>query len=344
MPALLPGCATLYEAGAYVKGADVIPKLLVDSPDGFIRIDHNSNLRNCCEPDIFRTNSDNIAVELKSPYPEPDKIPVHYSVPKWYILQILSHMFITGSEYCWYGCCSPKSVVLIECTFDEDLWNKIWTEIKNFLDKRKPAAAHWPKHIVSELRDDLESYIENYTDLIGEVPIVTTDVNEAELRYSFRFSPYHKSIDKKNRSGPSLVDVKDMIHIHYVNTIKLLKEAYHIVREEAAKILAFIAADSTRVPEPGIPCHIPIAYGLKGYSLPMTIMHHLINDVRDNCKVANVSICGRSQNTVPIASTQVAIKGIVQYSTRAQFLVEQLATRHSREHTLSTVGPDAPVE
>ena len=28
---------------------------------------------------------------------------------------------------------------------------------------------------------------------------------------------------------------------------------------------------------------------------------------------------GRSQNTVPIASTQVAIKGIVQYSTRVQF-------------------------
>ena len=98
MPVLLPGCATLYEVGAYVKGGDIIPKLLVDSPDGFIRIDHNSNSRNCCEPDIFRTNSDNIAVELKSPYPQPEKIPVHYSVPKWYILQILSHMFIvTGS-------------------------------------------------------------------------------------------------------------------------------------------------------------------------------------------------------------------------------------------------------
>ena len=53
---------------------------------------------------------------------------------------------------------------------------------------------------------------------------------------------------------------------------------------------------------------------------------------------------GRSQNTVPIASTQVAIKGIVQYSMGAQFLVEQLATRHSREHMLSAVGPDAPVE
>ena len=58
----------------------------------------------------------------------------------------------------------------------------------------------------------------------------------------------------------------------------------------------------------------------------------------------------RSQNTVPIASTQVAIKGTVQYSTRAvgavvrrRQSVEQLATRHSREHTLSAVGSDAPV-
>ena len=58
---------------------------------------------------------------------------------------------------------------------------------------------------------------------------------------------------------------------------------------------------------------------------------------------------GRSQNTVPIASTQVAIKGIVQYSTRSvvhsvSWLARQLATRHSREHTLSIVGPDAHVE
>ena len=43
-------------------------------------------------------------------------------------------MFVTESEYSRYGCCGPKSVVLNECTFDEDLWNKIWTDIKNFLD------------------------------------------------------------------------------------------------------------------------------------------------------------------------------------------------------------------
>ena len=66
---------------------------------------------------------------------------------------------------------------------------------------------------------------------------------------------------------------------------------------------------------------------------------------------------GRSQNTVPIASTQVAIKGTVQYSMReseraselesrqsVSQRTEQLATRHSREHTLSAVGPESPVE
>ena len=58
---------------------------------------------------------------------------------------------------------------------------------------------------------------------------------------------------------------------------------------------------------------------------------------------------GRSQNTVPIASTQVAIKGIVQYSTKSvghsvSRSLRQLVTRHSQEHTLSVVGPDAHVE
>ena len=290
MPALLPGCATLYEVGAYVKDGDVIPKLLVDSPDGFIKIDHNPSSRNCCEPDIFHIRGDNIALELKSPYPQPEKIPVHYSVPRWYVLQILIHMHVTDSEYAWYGCCGTKSVVLIECTFNEDLWNKIWSEIKKFLDKRKPVATHWPKHIVSEMRDDLDSYVQNCTELIGEVPIVTTDVNEAELRRPFRFTPYHKSVANRYRSRPSLLDVKDMIHLLYVKALKLLKEAYHIVREEAAEIIAFVAADSTRVPEPGHPKHIPIAYGLKGHSLPMTLMRHLINDVRDACKATNVQI------------------------------------------------------
>ena len=70
----------------------------------------------------------------------------------------------------------------------------------------------------------------------------------------------------------------------------------------------------------------------------------VISQLKVNNQEGSGKIDGRSQNTVPIASTQVAIKGIIQYSKRAQFLVEQLATRHSREHTLRAVGPDVQVE
>ena len=44
---------------------------------------------------------------------------------------------------------------------------------------------------------------------------------------------------------------------------------------------------------------------------------------------------GRSQNTVPIASTQVAIKGVVQYSTRAESPSSVQAVEQSRASSRS---------
>ena len=41
MPALLPVCANLYEVGAFTKDGDNIRNLLVDSPNGLIKIDPN---------------------------------------------------------------------------------------------------------------------------------------------------------------------------------------------------------------------------------------------------------------------------------------------------------------
>ena len=61
MPALLPVCANLYKVGAYTKDSDNINKLLVDSPDGLIKIDHNfRNADNCCEREIYGFNNDNM--------------------------------------------------------------------------------------------------------------------------------------------------------------------------------------------------------------------------------------------------------------------------------------------
>ena len=289
MPALLTDCSTLYEVGAYTHDRDNVTNLMVDSPDGLIKLDHKVT-GPCCNRHIYAMNNDDMSVELKSPYPQPDKIPVHYTVPRWYVLQILTHMFMTNTRLNLYGCCGPKSLVAIQCSFDAHLWQKLWSEIKEFLDQRKPVGSQWPKHFAREFRDDLDSYIQTHTTLIGEVPIVTTDVNESEFRRSFRFNPYHQPKTQLPRIAFTLDEVRDMIHTNYLQSLKLLKDAYHIVREEASEIIAFVAADSTRVPEPGIPRHIPVAYGLKGHSLPMEIMRPMINDVRDECKAKNINV------------------------------------------------------
>ena len=85
-------------------------------------------------------------------------------------------------------------------------------------------------------------------------------------------------------------DVKDIINSTYLKADKLIRDAYHILREEACEILAFVAADSSRVPIAGLPQNIPIAYGLKGHSLPISMMRGMVNDVRNKCLEYKVNV------------------------------------------------------
>ena len=271
---------------------DNVENLLVDSPDGLIKIDHRQSNANCCETEILRFNCDNISVEFKSPYPDAEKIPVHYKLPKYYILQVLIHMAVTDTDSNCYGCCGPKSLVLIDCKFDEDLWKHLCNRIKTFLDKDKPVASQWIKDIVCEFKDKFNKYIEESTELIGEVPLIHTDEDPMRfLRCATQFSPYHKpAAVVHNRDGPDLNYVWDIINLIYLRTTKVIRNAYQILREEASEIIAFFAADSSRLPHPGLLQHIPIAYGLKGHSLPMSIMRQLVHDVRDKCQQFNVNV------------------------------------------------------
>ena len=255
MPALLPGCTTLYEVGAYTMDGDNIDNLLVDSPDGLIKIDHRPSDANCCDPEILCFNSDDITCEFKCPYRDAEKIPVHYKVPKYYILQILIHMAVTATDSNWYRCIGPKSLIAIDCKFDEELWEHLWDRIKIFLDKEKPVASQWIKDIVHEFRDEFNTYIEDKTEIIGEVPLVYTAKDPSRFMIcATQFSPYHKPAALvQNRSGPDLNDVHDIINLVYLRATKVIRSAYQILRQEASEIIAFVASDSKRLPHPGLP-------------------------------------------------------------------------------------------
>ena len=76
---------------------DNITKLLVDSPDSLIRYNHNINRADSCQPDVYGLNSGNKFIEIKSPYPDENNMPVHYSIPRYYILQCIIHMIVTNT-------------------------------------------------------------------------------------------------------------------------------------------------------------------------------------------------------------------------------------------------------
>ena len=61
----------------------------------------------------------------------------------------------------------------------------------------------------------------------------------------------------------------------------LIEEGYNFLRVEASEILAFVATNSDQILQPGIPPHLPIAYGMRGHSLPMKIMRNMVNDIRN---------------------------------------------------------------
>ena len=290
MPALLPACATLFEVGSYAKHGDIIRNLLIDSPDGLVSMEHSASSTQYCHPDIFRYCSDEmISLELKSPYPHPLKLPVQYETPRYYVIQCITHMALTGSDSNWFGSVGPKSVLLINCTFNEDLWDNLWPWIKEFLDKKKPVAKNWIKTIVKDFGPQLDDYIQHSTEMIGEVPLVHTEEDRTKFMKAGLFTPYHLP-KLRYRSGRSRKEVLALVHTALDKACTLMKDSFHIMRAEASKIIAFLASDSTRVPDSNLPPHIPVAYGLKGYSLPMTTMCKMISDVRDQCMDFNVNI------------------------------------------------------
>ena len=279
----------MYEVGCYYIDGENIDKLLVDSPDGLIRCNHNMNRANCCHPDVYALNSGNKSIEIKAPYPDGNNMPVHYSVPRYYILQCVIHMIVTNSMENWYASGGLTSVVLISCTVDHELWDVVWTKIKQFLDKARPVAKNWYKTISNDLGPQLDAYRENYTKLIAELPIVKC--TEGNLMEPDKYSPYHVPMSNLQSDVTyNLDDIRDMMVPIMEQAMDIVKCGHHIVREESSEILAFIAVDSSRIPVKGIPCHLPIAYGLKGYSLPMNVMRSLIDDVRNKCVEHNVKV------------------------------------------------------
>ena len=182
-----------------------------------------------------------------------------------------------------------------------------------YYDQKIPTQPKNTSEIKKEIIPIIERFTERNTKAMLEVPLMRDVIGQ--YRMVGKFSTYN--IPKTPmRSENTEIPYMTFQEICY-QLSDLIEEGYNFLRVEASEILAFVATNSDRIIQPGIPPHLPIAYGMRGHSLPMKIMRNMVNDVRNELKKRNTSVlCKvydgqfhrlivRSENSEPLTRLQM---------------------------------------
>ena len=206
-----------------------------------------------------------------------------------------------------------NSVMVTECTYDSETWRSIWNIIQMYYDQKIPIQPKSTSEIKRDIIPILEKFAETNTKAMLEVPLMRDVIGQ--YRMVGKFSAYN--IPKTPmRSENMEIPYMTFQEICY-QLSDLIEEGYNFLRVEASEKLAFVATNSDRIIQPGIPPHLPIAYGMRGHSLPMKIMRNMVNDIRNELQKWNTSVlCEvydgqfhqlivRSENSEPLTRLQM---------------------------------------
>ena len=182
-----------------------------------------------------------------------------------------------------------------------------------YYDQKIPTQPKSTSEIKRDIIPILEKFAETNNKAVLEVPLMRDVIGQ--YRMVGKFSAYN--IPKTPmRSENMEIPYMTFQEICY-QLSDLIEEGYNFVRVEASETLAFVATNSDRIIQPGILPHLPIAYGMRGHSLPMKIMRNMVNDIRNELQKWNTSVlCEvydgqfhqlivRSENSEPLTRLQM---------------------------------------
>ena len=209
-----------------------------------------------------------------------------YAMRKEDVMNALCAMRSRNFQKVWILYSNDRTVTLIEGIFEKGIWKKLWKLLRTTFDCDKPSLIKGIVNLRNEWFPLLKDYICNNTELVAEVPIIKCKWQMAAppVKYSAYCNPI-----PCDRIESSVV-LESTFQETCVSIADLIDEGYNFLRVEASEIIAFVATDSDRIVKPGIPPHIPVAYGLRGASLPMNIMRNMVNDVRSEMHKRNTSV------------------------------------------------------
>ena len=84
-------------------------------------------------------------------------------------LKALCTMKVWHMSACWTCYISKKSVVVVECDYNQSVWNKIWKEFKRYYYIVKPQKSSRIREMQRKLMPVLLKYIKGESRNLGEV-------------------------------------------------------------------------------------------------------------------------------------------------------------------------------
>ena len=305
LPTYFPKCI-LIEEGCYILHEQNTELLGVVSPDGSIAHLETNDIRDMKK--IY-------AVEIKCPYPTTERVPVHYSLPEYYVCQCLAEMFVLKTSHLLYVSFSLETTTVLEVQFDAELWNEILKEAREIYDTVNPVVPRRGKSQTKQLREKIKAFVKNNVKLICEVPSLMK--TESCVRESIPNTCYLEGVPRQE----SIQDIKSNAVSKVVEVIEkskvVVNTGYNLMRRRASELMVWVLTNKHRNSSLETPCSLPVAYGLKDYKLTTSAMRSATNHVIQEChkhglKILSISTDGqwiqmmsRDSNNKPLTLYQL---------------------------------------
>ena len=162
---------------------------------------------------------------------------------------------------------SKESTTIQKAVFDVQLWNELEAEISDVYHQEacRPSKK---KKCSNELASKLTSYVDTNVELMAEL----SSIEGRYLVESMNDQIFSHREDRLDSLREDLINIDNNV-----------QRAYNLTRKKASELLGFMISDLDREYSFDQLHSVPIAYGLKGYSLSCSVLRKMTEMVLGEC-------------------------------------------------------------
>ena len=190
-------------------------------------------------------------VEVKCPFPgKSHATPVFYTLPKYYVTQVLSEIEVLNVEQLYFVCYSAESTTIQRVMFDTELWALIAEEIAKVYGRDTPKRPTRKSDSLKSLQERIDKFLDTNAHFILEVP--STKAVECLNDHIFSATPdvYCRKHETLVDNFPDIPDVLNTLQELLYNTDAIVDRSYQLTRNKASEFLGFMISDQ-KVPTGG---------------------------------------------------------------------------------------------